>query len=162
MESVDPDTLKAYRKHQSVADAVHSIRVLHKHGIRVRGMFVVGADTDTSQTVAATLKFAIENGIDSMQILLLTPLPGTDWYREVDRQSRISHRDWASYDGHHVIVEPAQINGQELHDQVVDATRRFYSIPRVLWDIVRFRFHEASMKILNRSLMLEALGVRVT
>lgn len=160
MESVDPDTLKAYHKGQDVSDVLYSIRVLHKHGIRVRGMFVVGADTDTPQTVAATLKFALANRIDSMQILMLTPLPGTDWYREVEEQSRLACRDWALYDGHHVIVEPAQIRGPELRNQVVEAIRHFYSIPRTLWDVVRLRFHEASMKMLNRRLMLKAFGPR--
>ena len=158
MESVEPNTLKTYNKSQDVSDIVHSIRVLHKYGIRVRGMFVVGADTDTPQTVATTLRFALDNKIDSMQILMLTPLPGTDWHREAEEQSRIRHRDWSLYDGHHVIVEPSQIGGQELRDQVVEAIRRFYSIPRILWDGARLRFLEARMKMLNRSQMLGAYG----
>jgi len=55
-----------------------------------------------------------------------------------------------------VIVEPSQVRGQELRDQVVKAIRSFYSIPRILLDVMRFRFYEASIKTLNRREMLRA------
>ena len=65
LESVNQETLDAFDKHQSVDDIVQAIRILHEHGIESHGMFVLGADTDTTDSVRDTVKFAMKNHIDT-------------------------------------------------------------------------------------------------
>ncbi len=89
LESVSQETLDAFDKHQSVDDIVQAIRILHEHGIESHGMFVLGADTDTKQSVRDTVKFAMKNHIDTIQLAALTPLPGTPLYEELDAAGRI-------------------------------------------------------------------------
>ena len=89
LESVNQETLDAFDKHQSVDDIVQAIRILHEHGIESHGMFVLGADTDTMQSVRETVKFAMKNHIDTIQLAALTPLPGTPLYDELDAAGRI-------------------------------------------------------------------------
>ena len=40
-------------------------------------MFVLGADTDDAETCQRTVDFALQNEIDTVQFLTLTPCPGT-------------------------------------------------------------------------------------
>ena len=40
-------------------------------------MFVLGGDADDVRTVRETARFSVEKGIDAVQFLPLTPLPGT-------------------------------------------------------------------------------------
>lgn len=150
MESVNPETLKAYGKGQTIGDIEQSIRMIHKHGIRIYGMFVLGADTDTVETVRATANFARQNGIESVQFLILTPFPGTAYRELIEQQGRILQRDWSLYDAHHVVFRPARMSAGELHTEIVRALRKFYSVPRIISDILRFRFFEAKAKTFNR------------
>jgi len=48
-ESISQETLAAYNKKLDVDEIVSSIKTIHKHGIRIHGMFVIGADEDTEK-----------------------------------------------------------------------------------------------------------------
>ena len=90
-----------------MADIERAIRVLHDYGIKSHGMFVLGADTDDAQTVRDTVSFAIKNHIDTLMPSILTPLPGTPLFEELDAAGRIFDKRWQLYDAHHVVFEPA-------------------------------------------------------
>ncbi len=126
-ESVNPETLKAYHKEQDVADIEASIRAFHRYGIKVHGMFVLGADQDTVQTVRETANFALDNQIDTVQFMLLQPLPGTPLYERVKAEGRILHDDWSLYDGHHAMVRVPNISPYQLQIEAYRAMKKFYS-----------------------------------
>ncbi len=128
LESINPATLKAYNKKQSVDDIRRSIRRFHDYGIRVHGMFVFGSDEDTVQTIRETVDFALETRIDSVQFMMLTPLPGTPFYEKLEEEGRLLTKDWELYDGHHAVFQPAKMSPEELQEETVKAYRRFYSL----------------------------------
>ena len=108
LESINPATLEAYRKAQTVEDIVEAVKVIHKYRIKVHGMFVLGSDEDDRATIRQTVRFAKKTGIDTVQFLILTPIPGTETYQELCRQDRIFVKDWAKFSGHHVVYYPAE------------------------------------------------------
>ncbi len=126
-ESVNPATLSAYRKRQDVRTIQDSLAAFHAHGIKVHGMFVVGSDADDDRTIAQTLRFALRQRIDTVQLLMLTPCPGTDFYARMEAQGRLLSRDWSLYDGHHALVQPARMSAYALQMQTYRAMLRFYS-----------------------------------
>ncbi len=131
-ESINPATLKSYNKQQTVADIEEAIRRFHDHGIRIHGMFVFGADTDTVETIRQTANFAEQNKIDSIQFMILTPFPNTPFYNKLEAEGRILTRDWSLYDGHHTVFQPALLAPEELQLETVKAMKRFYS-PKNIW-----------------------------
>ncbi len=132
VESVNPDSLESYNKKQTVSDIENAISVFHEYGIRVHGMFVLGSDNDTVETVKQTTRFAKRNNIDTVQFMILTPLPGTEQYRELVDNDRLLTRDWGLYDGHHVVYQPARMSPFELQVNSAKAMASFYSIPQIL------------------------------
>ena len=86
-------TLHAYQKKQSIGDIVHAIRSFHKKRIKIHGMFVLGGDDDGAGTVWETLRFAIKQKIDTIQMSILTPFPGTKVYSDLNSEKRIFTRD---------------------------------------------------------------------
>lgn len=56
-ESINPKTLEQYNKKQTLEDIVGSIRSFRDHGIRIHGMFVIGADTDDIDVIKKTVQF---------------------------------------------------------------------------------------------------------
>lgn len=140
LESVDQTTLDALHKSQSVADIVAAINAIHAHGIRVHGMFVLGADLDDEHTMQRTIDFAIRHRIDTVMLNVLTPAPGTGWFDEVDAAGRIFDRRWQLYDGQHVVITPARMAPFELQTAVLDGYARFYSPAQWLKCLVERRW----------------------
>lgn len=151
-ESVNPETLKAYNKKQSVEDIESSIKKLHKHGVRIHGMFVFGSDQDTVETIHQTVAFAKKNDLESVQFMILTPLPGTSFFHEMEKQNRFISKDWGLYDAHHVVFEPKMMTYHELQAETIKATAKFYSIGQVIKRAVRLHMFNVSIKLYGRNL----------
>ncbi len=140
LESVNQDTLDGFEKSQTVEDIEQAIRILHDYGIRSHGMFVLGADTDTVQTVRDTVRFAVKNRIDTVMLNILTPLPGTPQYEDLEAQGRIFEKRWELYDAHHAVFEPKLMTPYELQMEVLRGYMRFYSLRTWLRYIFTLKF----------------------
>ncbi len=126
-ESVSDQGLAQLGKQASVADSERAVAAFHDHGIAVHGMFVLGLDTDTRHSPQDTAAFARRTGIDTIQMMVETPLPGTRLWDRIEGQNRLITEDWSLYDGHHVVMRPEQMTSLDLQLDVVKAMRRFYS-----------------------------------
>jgi anaerobic magnesium-protoporphyrin IX monomethyl ester cyclase len=140
LESVNQATLDRFHKSQSVDDIVKAIKTLHEYGVNSHGMFVLGADDDTKQTLRDTVTFALKHHIDTVMLNILTPLPGTVQFQEMEEQGRIFDKRWHLYDAHHVVFTPKQMTAYELQREVLRAYARFYSKRQWLKLLVTFRF----------------------
>jgi radical SAM superfamily enzyme YgiQ (UPF0313 family) len=135
-ESVDPESLKAMKKSQTVEEIRAAIKEIHAHRIFIHGMFVFGFDTDSARTMRSTIRFAIKENIDSAQFMILTPLPGSDFYKEATAANRVFTYDWNKYDAHHVTFTPKNISILRLQLLQIEAHTRFYSP----WNVVKKLF----------------------
>jgi radical SAM superfamily enzyme YgiQ (UPF0313 family) len=136
-ESINPGTLSLYNKHQNVDDITQCIRKLRKAAIHIHGMFVFGGDTDDIETIRSTKKFARRLQIDSIQFMMLTPLPGTPVFSELREQGRLIHTDWAKYDAHHAVFEPKLMTAFELHTETLKAMAGFYSCGAIMKNLLK-------------------------
>ncbi len=134
-ESVNPEALKEYNKRQTVEQIAESIKAFHAYRIPIHGMFVLGCDADTPETIRTTVDFAIEQDIDTVQFLTITPFPGTEFYQQMKDGNRIISDDWSRYDGHSVVIQPAQMSPYDLQMEALQAMLRFYS-PRRAWSML--------------------------
>ena len=129
LESANPETLKSYRKAQTVEDIVRAVEVIHKYKIKVHGMFVLGSDEDDRDAIRETVRFAKKTRIDTVQFLILTPLPGTEFYTEMCREGRIIVDDWSKFSGHHVVFRPRLMSPFKLQKEgTLRAMGKFYSL----------------------------------
>ena len=135
LESINPDTLAAFNKQQSVEDVGECVRRFHEYGIRVHGMFVFGGEGDTVQTIRDTVDFALDSRIDSVQFLTLTPLPGTPLFQQLEAEGRLLTRQWDLYDGHHAVFQPAQMSPDQLQSETITAFKRFYAFRNIFKNV---------------------------
>jgi hypothetical protein len=138
-ESINPRTLKLFQKKQDLDKIKRSIDRFHTHDIRIHGMFVVGSDEDDVETIYATSEFAKKQRIDSVQFMILTPIPGSpDWDTLYDKGNRyVFNTDWQLYDGHHVVHQPRRMSPYELQIAAIKATQKFYSWPQIFRSVLR-------------------------
>lgn len=132
IETTTDDALAEIGKRLEVSTIEKAVEGFHRHGIAVHGMFVAGLDTDTAASAETTAAFARRLGIDTFQLMVETPLPGTKLWDRVSPQGRLLSDDWSLYDGHHVVMQPARMTPLELQLSVLEAMRRFYSWPAIL------------------------------
>jgi len=140
LESISQATLDGFDKSQSVEDIIHAVRTLHEHGIKAHGMFVLGADSDGPNVVADTVDFAVEHKIDTVMLNILTPLPGTVLFDEMDAAGRIFDKHWEYYDALHVVYRPEQMTPYHLQREIIRGYARFYGWRRWLGFLFTFRF----------------------
>jgi radical SAM superfamily enzyme YgiQ (UPF0313 family) len=153
LESINPATLKAYNKSQTVEGIRDCVINFHHHGIKVHGMFVFGSDEDHYQVIRDTVKFSRKLDLDSLQYLILTPVPGTKFYQDLEAQNRIICRDWGQYDGHHAVFQPKQFTPYELQAETIRAMKKFYSWPSVIKRLIARDLFYAKVKAYGRILM---------
>ncbi len=132
IEAITDEGLAEIGKRQRVSMIEQAVRAFHDHHIAVHGMFVAGLDTDTAGSAEAIAAFARRLHIDTFQLMVETPLPGTRLWDRISEENRLLSDDWSLFDGHHVVMQPAQMTPLELQLGVLKAMRRFYSWPTIL------------------------------
>jgi radical SAM superfamily enzyme YgiQ (UPF0313 family) len=156
LESINPATLKAYNKSQTVEGIRECIVNFHNHGINVHGMFVFGSEEDHYQVIRDTVTFSRQMDLDSLQYLILTPVPGTQFYQEMEAQNRIICRDWSQYDGHNAVFQPRQLTPYELQYETIRAMKKFYSWPSVFQRLLARDWFYVKMKAYGRIVLWQS------
>ncbi|SPE53060.1 Radical SAM domain protein [Verrucomicrobia bacterium] len=127
-ESLSDDNLRRWRKNFNRSrDYLRIVEKLHSHGIGVCVGMVFGYDWDSAGVFPFTLDFLELARVDAVQATILTPFPGTELFREMNRTGRVIERDWEKYDFSHVIFEPRQMSRQMLQDGHDWFLSQFYS-----------------------------------
>jgi radical SAM superfamily enzyme YgiQ (UPF0313 family) len=126
-ESINPEALKLMNKGQSVDDIRRSIRVFKQRGIGVHGMFMFGTDADRLDAFQSTSDFCRDSGLTTAQYMALTPLPGTRFYKQIEAEDRLLHKDWEFYDTMHVVFRPKHMTPIQLQEGLISCFRNFYS-----------------------------------
>jgi len=131
-ESVNPRSLDGMKKKQTVADLVQAAKVLRANGIHIHGMFVLGFDEDDWESVKKMLRFAKKAKLSTTQFLILTPLPGSEFFEKMESEHRLKFHDWALYDAHHVVFQPARFSLFDLQKAQMFCHRHFYSLKQTV------------------------------
>ena len=145
-ESINQKTLELYSKGQTVEDIKTSVKKLHEHGISIHGMFVLGSDEDDVSIIRETAKFAKRVKIDTVQFMILTPIPGSEIFDEFDQEDKIFTYDWQFYDGHHVVFKPNKMIPFVLQKEAVRAMKKFFSRAQAIKGLIRGDMHEFLVK----------------
>ncbi|HEJ83237.1 MAG TPA: radical SAM protein, partial [Desulfobacteraceae bacterium] len=156
-ESVNPRTLEEYNKKQALEDIVSCVREVRYHGIHIHGMFVLGAETDDVDTIHKTVDFAKGLGMETVQIMILTPLPGTPLFDHMRKSGRLLHTDWSKYDVQHAVFKPRLMSPATLQIETLRAMARFYSWKYVFRHLARLNFHYTAVGIFAKRAVYKSL-----
>ncbi len=159
-ESLSDENLASWRKTPNRRrDYARVVARLHAAGIGVYSGFVFGMDGDGPDVFARTLGFLDEARVDALQATILTPFPGTPLFADMERQGRITTRDWSLYDFGHVVFEPRGMSPATLRAGHAWVQSRFYSRAATWRRIARAFGHLAPAVVLNAMAPLN-LGYR--
>jgi anaerobic magnesium-protoporphyrin IX monomethyl ester cyclase len=119
---------KGYRGQGSLRDRLmEDTGILHDHGCWIHGMFVLGPE-HTEDTARGIVDFSRRSKIETMQISILTPFPGTELYDEMRSDLIFTDYpvDWDFYDGTHCVYDNSRMGLQRLQEVLLESHRDFY------------------------------------
>lgn len=146
MESLDEDCLEeTHKPFNRVQKFAQEIKMFHDYGIMVNPGIVFGFDNDDESVFERAVEFLTKNQVELAYFNVLTPLPGTKLFDRYEQAGRIFDRDWAKYDGKHVVFQPSRMTPEQLQEGFHWANHQFYSLPNI-W----YRLSGTSQRLIAR------------
>ncbi len=108
------------------------VRRMHNYNLSVNGCFVLGFDHDTEEQLLELPEKIDYLELDLARFAILTPLPGSQLFKELAASDRIISYDWSKYNQKEVVFQPKQMSPQRLKELADIIWKQTYSWPRVL------------------------------
>jgi radical SAM superfamily enzyme YgiQ (UPF0313 family) len=143
-ESPSPEGLRELGKKFNLLkgrDFRASVRRIQRHSIMVVGSFIIGLDMDKPGIGQQIAQAASRYGVDNLNALFLTPLPGTRLWDQMKSEDRIAltafPEDWKYYTLTFPVARYKHLSLDGVIHEMIACNRNFYSMPRLLrrvWD----------------------------
>jgi radical SAM superfamily enzyme YgiQ (UPF0313 family) len=118
-----------------------SVRRIQRHNILVVGSFIMGLDADKPGIGRRIALAAASYGVDILNALFLTPLPGTRLWEQMTAEHRIAAdnfpSDWRYYTLGFPTAHYRNFSWSDLLDEMNSCDGRFYSRWQILSRFVR-------------------------
>ena len=152
-ESPIKEELSAMRKHVKPEEMLNNTKEFSKFGFWVHGMFIFGYPMNQEGEFFMSIKERIKRyrqfikkaHLDTIQVLLPVPLPGTELRERLQKEGRIypvEQIGWQYYDGNFPLFEPdTPLASEEMQTAARYIMRKFYGFKYLLliaWKICSF------------------------
>ena len=138
-ESVTPEGLPELGKKSAMLsgrDIAASVERIHRHDMLVVGSFIMGLDSDRPGVGRLIAEAATRYGVDNMNVLFLTPLPGTRLWDEMAAEGRIGMNDfpedWKYYTLNYPVARYKHLSRRQIVHEMTECNATFYSTPRIV------------------------------
>ena len=91
-----------------------AVRAIRRHGIDVSTEMIIGLDGDDRSVFQKTYDFIMGSAISVPRVHILTPVPGTPLWDELEQDGRILSRDFSRCTGGTVTFRPKRLDAGEL------------------------------------------------
>lgn len=138
-ESGDQKILNNIKKGIRIDQARDFVKATKELGILVHGAFIIGLPGETPETIAETIRYAIELDLYSIQVSLVAPYPGTEIYAQGVREGWIVREggDLTSDGIQNAAISYRGLSREEIFETVEKFYRRFYLRPRPILRILK-------------------------
>jgi radical SAM superfamily enzyme YgiQ (UPF0313 family) len=113
-----------------------SVERIHRYGMLVVGSFIIGLDADRPGIGGRIAAAATHYGVDNINALFLTPLPGTQLWDKMAGEQRLAvdefPQDWQYYTLTYPVARYRNLSLDQVITEMDDCGRKFYSIPRIV------------------------------
>ncbi len=113
-----------------------AVRRIQRHRIMVTGSFILGLDVDDKGVGEKIAKTAEQYEVDFLNLLYLTPLPGTHLWESMKAANRIAANnfpaDWKYYTLIFPVAQYNNLSWQEMIQENFESNSRFYSYKNIV------------------------------
>lgn len=132
-ETGDEQILKNIKKGVTREQAIQFTSDCKKLGISIHGAFIMGLPGETRETIQETIKYAKMLDLDSIQVSLASPYPGTEFYELCKKEGWISSDSFLDETGHQTcVINYPHLSNREIFDAVEIFYNKFYFRPKYI------------------------------
>ena len=117
------------------------VKRIQDAGIMVETSIIFGFDDHTERVFDEAVRFVEDCAPSAPTFHLLTPYPGTAFFRQYEEAGRILHRDWHLYNMNNVVFRPKNMTPERLYRGWVEARQAVYAWPSLLSRVFRYPHH---------------------
>ncbi|HBG04463.1 MAG: B12-binding domain-containing radical SAM protein [Geobacteraceae bacterium GWC2_58_44] len=103
LEGASDSALAGITKDARIGESIDAVRIARELRYGINGNFVIGHDW-SEEDFLELWDFVERYALQRAGFTILTPLPGTEFYREM--AARIPEQPWSNFDMHHLLWEP--------------------------------------------------------
>jgi hopanoid biosynthesis associated radical SAM protein HpnJ len=132
-ESGSDEILKNIKKGITRERAVQFTTDCKKLGITIHGAFIVGLPGETRETLTQTIEYAKMLDLDSIQVSLPSPYPGTEFHRQCVENGWLASESYIDDTGHQMcVVSYPHLSNEEIFKSVERFYSKFYFRPKYI------------------------------
>jgi radical SAM superfamily enzyme YgiQ (UPF0313 family) len=138
-ESVTPEGLPELGRKSAMLsgrDIPRSVERIRRHNILVVGSFIMGLESDRPGVGRLIAEAAVRYGVDNMNVLFLTPLPGTRLWKQMEAEDRITMNafpsDWKYYTLNYPVARYKYLSTDRVIREMNECNGTFDSSPHIL------------------------------
>jgi hopanoid biosynthesis associated radical SAM protein HpnJ len=132
-ESGSDQILKNIKKGVTRSQAEEFTRNCKKLGISIHGAFIMGLPGETRETIRETIEYAKRLDLDSIQVSLASPYPGTEFYELCKKEGWLVSDAFLDDTGHQdCVINYPHLSNREIFDAVEVFYNKFYFRPRYI------------------------------
>lgn len=143
LDSADSDVLRNTNKPLKVSRVNEIVKRATQLGIKTHMTVVLGLAGETRESLERTFKFACDLDIDSIQISIATPMPGTPLYEDLKNNNQLQFSRWDELDGYaSTVIKYEHFSREYIENFVAHAHTRWLRsrMRHPLWLLRQFRY----------------------
>jgi len=126
LDSADSEVLRSTNKPLKVSRVHDIVARASKLGIKTHMTVVLGLAGETQESLERTFRFACDLDIDSIQISIATPMPGTPLYEDLRRDGKLEFERWDELDGYaSTVIDYEHFSREYIESFVAEAHTRW-------------------------------------
>lgn len=129
-ESGDAKMLKTMKKGITIPQLKRFTKDAKKAGLMIHGTFLLGLPGETLKTIDKTMKFARDLDLDTIQVTIATPLPGTEFYEYCKKKGYLVQKNLVDKEGYQApSVSYPNLPSERIYKEVENFHLKFYFRP---------------------------------
>jgi len=128
IESPNLKDLKSTKKGFTANVHREAVRNIRENGGRAGGTFVIGLPDQTEEEIKVFPTYAKEIGLTAAAFGIATPFPGTEFYKELDKQGLIFETNWDNFDEMHSVYRTKHLSKEKIEELATYCMAKFWNM----------------------------------
>jgi radical SAM superfamily enzyme YgiQ (UPF0313 family) len=114
IESINKVSLESANKKVDTIKLVNCLKKIKSRGIGILGYYIIGFENETLPAIKSDLKQLVKLNNEVTQLTILTPLPKTKLWYELDEKYGIFEKDYSKFDTKHLVWHHPNISKEDM------------------------------------------------
>lgn len=128
IESGVQEIIDSYKKNITLSHVEEAVKIMNDSSIFHGWYMIIGSgdEFDTPKYIEKNIDFMKKVKFDVLQISILTPFPGTEFYAKMVAENRLLHKNWNKYDCTRCVYQPLHMTPEQIEQYYIKAYKTLY------------------------------------